>query len=297
MRFVKKLVVTLNGVGKHPLNRHAKWKAMWNFCVAQVAVRLVPGDVCVPFPNQTKLLVPPRMKGAAHFISPGLCEFEDMCFVLHFLTPEDLFVDVGANIGAYTVLASGVAGAKTMAFEPSPFNYQYLVQNVRLNGLTAKATPLNLAVGSEEGVLRLTEGLGTENYIAQDHGAGQTVETKVTTLDQALADLRPALMKMDVEGFETKAVEGARHTLDHPSLEAFIIERAGNAQRYGFDEAALHRRLQEMAFIPCAYSPSERALRKISADVVGNIIYVKNVAAVQARLKRSPGYHYANGTL
>jgi hypothetical protein len=51
------------------------------------------------------------MKGAAHFIYPGVCEFEEMAFVLHYARPTDLFVDVGANIGAYTVLAAGASGA------------------------------------------------------------------------------------------------------------------------------------------------------------------------------------------
>src|SRR5215212_9698872 len=147
MNLVKKVYVTLRGIAQHPLTGKSKSSAMWNFCVSQVAARLVPGDTCVPFPNGTRLLISPRMKGAAHFIMPGLCEFDEMSFVMHFLRPGDLFADVGANVGAYTVLASGVAGANTISFEPSASSYQFLRRNVQLNGMLDKVATHNVALG------------------------------------------------------------------------------------------------------------------------------------------------------
>ena len=57
----------------------------------------------------------------------GLAEFADMAFVLHVLRAGDLFVDIGANAGAYTLLASSVAGAKTTCFEPVPATYARLL--------------------------------------------------------------------------------------------------------------------------------------------------------------------------
>ena len=60
------------------------------------------------------------MTGATGNIYTGLHEFEDMMFLLHLLRPGDIFVDAGANIGSYTVLASAVVGAKSISFEPVP---------------------------------------------------------------------------------------------------------------------------------------------------------------------------------
>src|SRR3954468_21688101 len=154
MNLVKKVYVTLRGIARHPLTGKSKPAAMWNFLVSQVAARMVPGDTCVSFPNGTKLLISPRMKGAAHFITPGLCEFEEMSFVMHFLRPEDLFVDVGANVGAYTVLASGVAGAHAISFEPSSSSYDFLQRNVRLNAMQDRVMTYNVALGSEKGAAR-----------------------------------------------------------------------------------------------------------------------------------------------
>lgn len=298
MNFLRKLTGTLRWVANHPLHRHHKFEAMVNFSVAQVASRLVPGDVCVPFPNQTWLLVPPRMKGAAHFIMPTLTEFDTMSFVLHFLRRDDLFVDAGTYVGAYTVLAGGAVGARSISFEPSPATFACLLRNVRLNNLTDRVTLVNSALGSEEGVLRFTDELGTENYVCQNaKTTGRSIEVKVTTLDAALAGLDPTLLKMDVEGFESKALAGASETLAKPCLAAFIIERQGNANRYGEDEAALHERIRGQSFIPCAYSPLDRVLRKLGPDDQGDIIYVRDFVAVQKRLKEASPYRFAGRSI
>jgi FkbM family methyltransferase len=289
----RKVYYTLQSVANHPLNRRSTWKAVRNFCVAQVAVRLVPGDACVAFPNQTRLLISPRMKGAAHFISPGLCEFDEMCFVAHFLRPGDLFADVGANVGAYTVLASGVAGAKTVACEPSPSTFGYLALNVRLNDLSEKVTALNVALGSKEGTLRLTENLGTENHVCREGTGSDGVDIKATTLDMVFADSTPALIKMDVEGFETEVFAGANRTLAQPALQAMIVERGAVASRYGYNEDALHERIRASSFIPCAYSAMRRQLSKIPPESTGNIIYVRNFEFAQDKLRTAPSFSFA----
>lgn len=293
MNFAKKLFVTLKGVAGHPLNRGAGFRAMRQFCVAQVAVRLVPGDISVPFPNRTHLLISPRMKGAAHFITPGLCEYEEMVFVTHFLRPGDVFVDGGANVGAYTLLASGVAGAKTVAVEPSPTTFGYLKQNVLLNELSPRVTLVNAALGRQAGKLRLTEHLGTENYVCANGEAGPSVEVPVTTLD-SLGEAEPSvtLFKIDVEGFETEVLAGAERLLARGAIQTMIVERAGNGARYGYDEAVLHRKIQGCGYAPFAYDPASRLLRPLPPESPGNIIYLRDAEAAARRLKEAPAVEY-----
>src|ERR1700743_2432388 len=117
MNPITKAVGALRAAPTHPGNRHRKLKAVLEYGLVQVATRFVPGEICVQFPNHTRLLVSPHMKGAAHYITPRLCEFEDMSFVMHFLRAGELFMDVGANVGAFTIMAAGVAGAQVIAFE------------------------------------------------------------------------------------------------------------------------------------------------------------------------------------
>jgi FkbM family methyltransferase len=287
-----KLTATLWSVAQHPLHRSGKIRAAARFSVTQVAARLLPGDVCVAFPNDTRLLVSPRMKGAAHFLFPGLCEFDTMSFVVHFLRPDDLFVDAGAYVGAYTVLAAGGARSRAIAFEPSPTTFSYLERNVGLNRLQDRVTPLNCALGNEEGTLRFTRELGTENHVASDPDEKNTIAVKVTTLDKILEREKPTLIKMDVEGFESKVIAGAQRTLVDPALQALIIERTGVADRYGVSEAELHQRIRSSPFEPCAYSPLDRTLRRLSPDDTGNIIYLRDFSAAQKRVREAAPYQF-----
>lgn len=93
------------------LLRFVKW---------QIGNRLVLGPVAARFVNDARLFVQKGMTGATGNLYVGLHEFEDMSFVLHGLRPDDLFVDVGANVGSYTVLAGAAVGASCVSFEPIP---------------------------------------------------------------------------------------------------------------------------------------------------------------------------------
>jgi predicted RNA methylase len=72
------------------------------------------------------------MTGATQKIYCSLQEFEDMALLLHVLRPGDLFVDVGANVGSYTILAAGVCGANVISIEPVPSTFTHLADNIHL---------------------------------------------------------------------------------------------------------------------------------------------------------------------
>lgn len=291
MNLATKIVTALGAVSNHPLYRHRRGRGLAEFVWAQCSSRLRRGDIIVDFPDRTRLAVAPWAKGAAHFIFPRLCEFDEMAFVVHFLRAGDLFVDIGANIGAYTVLGGGVAGASVLAVEPSHRTFQQLRKNVELNRLTERVTLLNAALGREAGVSRLTDDLGTENYIVTDPGAG--TEVPVVPLDDQLKGRVPALIKMDVEGFETEVFAGAGRTLASFQLAAMVVERNNSGARYGFDEAALHERLRRHGFQPYAYRALERRLLPLKPEDQGNLIYLRDPAKAQAILMSAPSFRIA----
>jgi len=76
-----------------------------------------------------------------------------MGFLLHALRPDDFFVDIGANVGSYTVLASASIGAKTICFEPIPLTYSRLISNIDVNNMSQKVTAQNVALGDTSGEL------------------------------------------------------------------------------------------------------------------------------------------------
>ncbi len=289
---ISKIFTALSAVTSHPVNAgRSKLSTAVAYAASQLSAKFLAADVCVEFPNSTHLLISPQMKGAAHFINPGLCEFDEMCFVAHSLKETDLFVDVGANVGAYTVLASGVAKCRTIAFEPVPFAFRFLTGNIRLNGLESRTLAVQAGIGEKEGTLTFTDDLGTENYVATDADKGG-IAVRMTPLDTALKSENPTFIKIDVEGFETKVFAGAGETIRKASLSAMIVERAGNGSRYGFDESALHKQIEATGFIPCRYSPLDRKLTRLPSDTIGNIIYVRDFDGAQRRVTEAAPFQH-----
>jgi FkbM family methyltransferase len=295
MNPIVKVVTALQFVANHPINRNRKFRAVAEYGFVQVAARMVPGDVCLEFPNRTRLMVSPHMKGAAHFITPRLCEFDDMSFVMHFLRPGELFADVGANVGAFTVLAAGVAGARAVSFEPSLETFEMLSRNVRLNNLADRVRPVNAVVGRTVGNVQFSAGLGTENHVAAAAEKENSVTVPMTTLDHELAANPATLLKVDVEGFETEVFGGAENTLKNGALQAIVVERNGSGNRYGYDEEALHAQIRRHGFQPCSYDPFKREVRPLGEGAGGNIIYLRDPAAAAGRLRAAPAFEL--GTL
>lgn len=154
------------------------------------------------------------MTGATGNIYAGLHEFADMAFTLHFLRPDDLFLDVGANIGSYTLLASGVCKARTIAFEPDPQTMALLRRNIDLNGLDGRVLLEQTAVGAEDGEVEFTLGRDTCNQVTQGN-AERTQRVSMRTLDTVAGLTPPTMIKVDVEGYEADVFRGAQVCSTH----------------------------------------------------------------------------------
>jgi FkbM family methyltransferase len=281
----------LLGIMRHPLNRQRPFAALRRFATWQIGTRLLPGSVAVPFVGATRLLVRRGMSGATGNVYCGLHEFEDMAFVLHALRPGDLFVDVGANIGSYTILAAGVARAACVSIEPVPGTFASLLDNLRLNDLSSMVEARNIALGRESGTLKFTADLDTVNHAVGDSEVSRsTIAVQVMSLDAVLADRAPAVIKIDVEGFESSVVDGAEGTFNSPELLAVLMELNGSGQRYGFSDDALHDRMLAFGFSAARYEPRERRLLPLASrnSSPGNILYVKRWPELQARLTEAP---------
>lgn len=280
------LLSTCRFIVRHPLSRGRRAESLLRYLRWQIGARLVPGPVAVDFVNGAKLLAAPGMTGATGNVYVGLHEFEDMAFVLHFLRPGDLFVDVGANIGSYAVLAGAGVGADGIAFEPDGAAFGWLARNIGLNGIAHSVEARQQALGGEARQAKLTIGGDTTNHVVVDGQAapdgGQTVQ--MTTLDEALVGRVPAMLKIDVEGFETEVLNGARDVLGREGLRCIILELIGGGERYGFDEDELRRRLAGLGFGEYAYAPFERRLHPRDRASGGNVLFVRDLPFVQARV-------------
>jgi FkbM family methyltransferase len=176
---------------RHPLASRDLPGTVARFLRWQQGSRLLRMPVIVPWVDSTSLVIETGMTGATMNLYCGLCEAADMAFVLHALRPGDSFLDVGANVGTFTILASGVAQACTLALDPIPATYERLLRNLRLNDLLSRVVIRCLAVGAHSGSGHFTPGCDTiirAISLLPFPSQEPTVEVPLTCLDLLLRD-------------------------------------------------------------------------------------------------------------
>ena len=141
-------------------------------------------------------------------------------FFVHHVRPGMRVVDIGANIGMYTLLLSQLVGehGKVFAFEPDSALYEVLSHNCRINHAT-NVKLFNLALGSKsETRFLFRPGLNSgDNRLAKDTHVGfsQEMEVRVSKLDDLLHEENIDFIKMDVQGWEFEVFHGMKRMIDH----------------------------------------------------------------------------------
>ena len=283
-----------NFLFKHPMTQDNRVAAVKRFLQWQFTTRIIRFAMVVPFVDDTVLVIRKSMTGATGVIYVGLPEPEDMSFTLHLLRENDLFGDIGANVGVYSVLASGVCKAHSVAVEPVQQTAQHLRQNLAINSLEALVKLRQMGVGSVAGELRFTTNEGAENHVAIDDGPVVTVP--VIPLDDLFEKRKPILLKIDVEGFETQVLLGGKQTLSDPELKAIIIELNGSGARYGYDDMSVDAQLRTHGFEHVSYDFRTRELRSTPFEFGGNSIYVRDRGFVEERLRTATPFRVLSQT-
>jgi len=280
----------LSFFSRHPLTKEARFEAYKRFFGWQFLCRMTGKPVIVPFVDNTRLIMERGITSATGNYYAGLMEFNDMAFLLHFLKENDLFMDVGANVGVYTILASGVRKAQSIAFEPIPSTFRRLQDHIRINGLEDMAQYRNYALGSKEEKLYFTTNEDSTNHVVpQGSDASKNgMEVRVCAMDSIMEGRCPLLMKIDVEGFETEVIRGASETLKNPELKAIIIELNGLGANYGFSDDEIHRELLDYGFKPQHYEPFQRTFTELDHYGNHNTIYIRDLEWVKDRVAKAP---------
>lgn len=281
----------LKFVVNHPTNRSRKSRALLRYLKWQVGSRLVPGSVVFDWVAGTRAIIRTGDLGMTSNVYCGLHEFEDMSYLLYVMTPDDLFVDVGANVGSYTILACGARGARGYCFEPVPATFKGLKDNLDINHLSSRVTALNIGVADSNGELTFTSKDGPGNRVVLNHEAVRdSITVPVRTLDSVLSGEAPTFLKIDAEGFETAVLEGASSVLSNPSLHSVLIEMIGMGRQYGFNEDSICERMAAFGFGAYAFDPLSRQLRRLveKKTASGNTLFVRNESEVMKRIANAP---------
>ncbi len=289
---MEKIKRTIGFIFTHPLSKKHLLKSIYRFIFWQLQSSISPGKFIVKsYVQGVKFYARKGLTGITGNIYTGLHEFDEMAFLLHFLNENDTFFDVGSNVGSYTLLASGVRGAKSVAIEPVKSTFDILTKNIELNKLQDKVSLLNSGVGSEQGTLFFSSNEDTTNHVIafNETNRDHTTEVPVITVDSLSTKTQPILIKIDVEGYETEVLKGMSQILASPSLKSIIIELNGSGARYGYNENQIHELLLINCFKAYNYDPFRRALTATSKFGKSNTLYCRDLDFINNRIKNAPG--------
>ena len=220
---------------RNPLKRlEEKWrylKAQESFQHAPVLIAsrliswrarcLLQKPAIVNFPKwNVRMFLPAEWRGIAKLVFAFREDYEpEMAYLDKILSAGQVFVDVGANLGIYTLPASKIVGkrGRVLAFEPSAQSFPLLAKNIALNGLTnVLAFPVALAQKNGRAWLHRGPNPGLNSMGKDPSWKEQGEEIVTESLDQALQQARidrVDLIKMDVQGAEELVLRGASKTL------------------------------------------------------------------------------------
>lgn len=243
-------------------HRARQWAALLRFEAASLSGR----PTTLPFATRSKVVARKRGDSSSRVALARFPDWGEMMIWRSHLTRNDIFFDIGANVGLYSLNAAEV-GARVISFEPAADMVEALHENLRLNRLTTvdvRGIALldrvgSVSFGGQDPNRRKVELADTGTGTGSGAGTGDTVT--LSTLDLEAAGSTPRGMKIDVEGFERLVLAGASTLLESPQLELIQLEWNDTCEAaLGESREPLARLLVEHGFTLYQWTPNERHL-------------------------------------
>lgn len=182
---------------------------------------------------------------------------QDLHLVHSALRPGDVAVDIGANVGLYTIVAADAVGVEGVvyAIEPSPYARERLEQNLALNGIDwVIVLPFAAGRVRGRGEFRAFAGVdhGLSSFAPADAGGSEAIAVDIDRVD-ALVRMehraRVRLVKIDAEGSECAVVAGAEQVLREAGPLLLIEVEDEHLRRQGCSAAELHETLEGLDYV------------------------------------------------
>jgi FkbM family methyltransferase len=214
---IAKITDTLRSIWRHPANEGKRVRAVIRAVNYQVKAKTAHKRLQAKIGDHSVVWVDPHRSGAVRVVYANPPDYPEMQAWRKVLDPGDMFIDIGANIGAYSIWVAEL-GVKVIALEPAPDTFQLLQENISLNNYNIVA--VNAAAGASCGERKFTSGKDTLNRFDP---LGPTI-TSVITIDSLVGDSVIAGIKIDVEGFEMDVLRGSECALSEHRIRMIQLE-------------------------------------------------------------------------
>jgi FkbM family methyltransferase len=286
-------------IWRHPGNRQRRIRGLARFLGWQFIKHALNRPVVISFHGKRLKCYPDSTSTSGALYFSGYPDYWEMKFLQAYLRPGDNFLDVGANTGVYSILASAYIGAEGHidAFEPVERTAARIEEQSALNGLDNLRVH-RLAVCDQDGQFEF--GYSSSDAMMHLRRTGEQAPNKIQVtgiqLDKFEPYLHYALGKMDIEGAEPLALAGAKERLRQANPPVWLLELAGYSTLYGVSSDEVVQQLADAGF-ECAVFHPETATLEYTGDPW--MLGVQNVLAVASthrdfvaqRLRQSQAAH------
>jgi FkbM family methyltransferase len=206
-------------------------------------------------------------KDALELATNEIYEPVETALIKKALLPGDVFIDIGANIGYYTLLAARLVGphGRVVAFEPDPSNFRLLGKNIFQNGYS-NVIPVNLAVSDRSRNAHLFRSRTNpgDHRIYDSGDRRESIPIRTVSLDDYFKklDKRVHFIKMDIQGAEAKAFQGMKGLVRANRHLGLVAEFCGkNIKNCGSDPKRFLSALKSMGFKVFEISEKDRTVK------------------------------------
>jgi len=150
-------------------------------------------------------------------------EWNDLLYISKKLKKGDNFIDVGSNIGIWSLVAGKSVGptGKVFSFEPNPATFEKLKENVSLNNFEEIIEISQIAVSDKNDIVNFSCEIEHNNSAISNINNSKNIKVKTVSLDSIFYDLEIRGMKLDTEGYEMKVLRGALNIIKR--FQPFLI--------------------------------------------------------------------------
>jgi FkbM family methyltransferase len=270
------VVDTARRIWTHPENEGRRGRRLLRWVAWQASQRTTGRPWTITLHGDIHMICHPHDHITTLALYCGLYDAPEMRFLLAWLRPGDTFLDVGANVAPYSLLSTSVPDTRAIAFEPGSLARLRAGANVELNGLGDRITVEPLAVSGADGTARLTADRWATNALVDDGYDGVVEAVPTVRLDTYAAghDLSGvSLVKVDIEGHEVAALEGA--------ADLFARRRPALIVEVNEPMTALRDLTSSWGYTPVELDVRTRRLaaRRWPHEAGGNIVLVPDVEA------------------
>ncbi|BAU11545.1 methyltransferase FkbM family protein [Leptolyngbya sp. NIES-3755] len=208
-----------------------------------------------------------------HYFTGRYYDKQNQFILKQLLNPSDVFVDIGANFGIHTLLAARRVGSEgqVYAFEPQKRLADLIRAQAVLNDMS-NVIVHNLAVGDEQAELSLRNPLlahtGTATLRAMAEDAIEVGRVQVVRADDVLSDISATariVIKIDVEGFEFKALKGLQNLLSREKVAVLVEITSGWLTEMGVSVSDIYQMMEAVgfeAYTICKTSPNTFGIKR-----------------------------------